>query len=227
MKTLENCIWSPFRGCLLGVMALGLLACQDSGETSPSTVVGPADPSSIISIEEEREPLPELREESSTPSEDVTDAPEEEQDTWSEEDAVEGEEGELRRKMPPNRRRRGRQREAEKIRPIRKKRKTPLNLRRKRTLWSRNLSRNPTTRRVTLHRLNRTEYNNTVQALFGTEQTPAENFPADDQGYGFDNIADVLSISPLHFELYELAARGLIDEACIFPWWSRHLLLRG
>ena len=70
---------------------------------------------------------------------------------------------------------------------------------------------------ITLHRLNRTEYDKSVQALLGTTQEPAVNFPADDQGYGFDNIADVLSLSPLHFELYELAARSLIDEALDVP----------
>ncbi len=66
--------------------------------------------------------------------------------------------------------------------------------------------------RVTVHRLNRAEYNNTVRDLFLTSQTPADDFPFDDFGYGFDNIADVLSISPLHVELYELAADSLLDE---------------
>ena len=66
--------------------------------------------------------------------------------------------------------------------------------------------------RVTIHRLNRAEYDNTVRDLFLTSQTPAEDFPFDDFGYGFDNIADVLSISPLHVELYELAADSLLDE---------------
>jgi len=67
--------------------------------------------------------------------------------------------------------------------------------------------------RVTLHRLNRAEYNNTVRDLLGTTQTPADDFPADDFGYGFDNVADVLSLSPTHIELYERAAEMLIDEA--------------
>ena len=67
--------------------------------------------------------------------------------------------------------------------------------------------------RVTLHRLNRVEYNNTVRDLLGTSQTPADDFPPDDRGYGFDNIADVLSISPLHLEMYQAAAESLIDEA--------------
>ena len=71
--------------------------------------------------------------------------------------------------------------------------------------------------RVTSHRLNRNEYNNTVRDLLGTSQTPADAFPADDFGLGFDNIADVLSTSPLQAELYERAADGLIAEAMAIP----------
>src|SRR5688572_14193345 len=67
--------------------------------------------------------------------------------------------------------------------------------------------------RVTLHRLNRVEYNNTVRDLLGTSLTPADEFPADDHSYGFDNIADVLTISPLQLELYERAAEMLADDA--------------
>jgi hypothetical protein len=67
--------------------------------------------------------------------------------------------------------------------------------------------------RVTIHRLNRSEYNNTVRDLFGTRRRPADEFPQDDRGFGFDNIADVLSVSPLHLELYDRAAEALVDEA--------------
>ncbi len=67
--------------------------------------------------------------------------------------------------------------------------------------------------RVTLHRLNTTEYNNTVRDLLWTEQTPADDFAADDVSLGFDNIADVLTLSPLQAELYERAAESLIEEA--------------
>lgn len=66
--------------------------------------------------------------------------------------------------------------------------------------------------RTTLRRLNRAEYNNSVRDVFGIEAQPANQFPADDAGYGFDNIADVLSISPLHFEKYLAAAREVADE---------------
>lgn len=64
-----------------------------------------------------------------------------------------------------------------------------------------------------LHRLNRTEYNNTVRDLFLTDLRPADDFPADDFGFGYDNIASVLSLSPLHLEMYERAADQLIDDA--------------
>ena len=68
-----------------------------------------------------------------------------------------------------------------------------------------------------LHRLNRTEYNNTVRDLFGTEQRPAADFPSDDFGFGFDHISAVLSLSPLHIELYERAADQLLVEAFAEP----------
>jgi hypothetical protein len=67
--------------------------------------------------------------------------------------------------------------------------------------------------RVTLHRLNRVEYTNTVHDLLGTTLRPADDFPADDRGYGYDNIADVLSLSPVQIEMYFNAATALIDEA--------------
>ena len=63
-----------------------------------------------------------------------------------------------------------------------------------------------------MHRLNRTEYRNTVRDLLGTVIDPAESFPADDVSLGFDNIAQVLSVSPLQFELYEQAAADLAVE---------------
>jgi hypothetical protein len=63
-----------------------------------------------------------------------------------------------------------------------------------------------------MHRLNRTEYRNTTRDLLGTALDPAANFPADDVSFGFDNIAQVLTVSPLQFELYEQAAQELADE---------------
>jgi len=70
--------------------------------------------------------------------------------------------------------------------------------------------------RVTLRRLNRVEYNNTIRDLLGVAFHPADDFPADDAGYGFDNIGDVLSLSPLLLEKY-LTAAGKILEAANFP----------
>jgi hypothetical protein len=67
--------------------------------------------------------------------------------------------------------------------------------------------------RVTVHRLNRVEYANTIRDLLGTTTPVWEDFPTDDRGYGFDNIADVLSLSPLHLELYQRAAETLAAEA--------------
>ena len=58
-----------------------------------------------------------------------------------------------------------------------------------------NLPRDPG--RVTIRRLNRTEYNNTIRDLVGVDFKPAKDFPSDDVGEGFDNIGDVLSLSPL------------------------------
>jgi hypothetical protein len=61
--------------------------------------------------------------------------------------------------------------------------------------------------------LNRVEYNNTVRDLLGTSLTPADDFPADDHSFGFDNIADALNLSPVQFELYERAAEALTEDA--------------
>jgi hypothetical protein len=67
--------------------------------------------------------------------------------------------------------------------------------------------------RVTLHRLNRAEYDNTLRDLLGTQQSPARDFPIDDRGSGFDNMADVLTLSPLHLSVYHAAARDVVNEA--------------
>ncbi len=71
--------------------------------------------------------------------------------------------------------------------------------------------------RVTIHRLNRTEYNNTVRDLVGIDFQPAADFPADDVGNGFDNIADVLSLPPLLMEKYLAAAEQIVDRAMSAP----------
>ncbi len=77
------------------------------------------------------------------------------------------------------------------------------------------LHRTTQARRVTARRLNRAEYNNTVRDLLGIDGRPADAFPVDDSGYGFDNIADVLSISPLLMEKY-IAAAGKLARAAVW-----------
>lgn len=69
--------------------------------------------------------------------------------------------------------------------------------------------------RVTIRRLNRAEYNNTVRDLVGIDFQPASDFPADDVGYGFDNIGDVLSLPPMLLEKYLAAAERIMDRALI------------
>ena len=69
--------------------------------------------------------------------------------------------------------------------------------------------------RVTIRRLNRNEYNNTIRDLVGIDFKPAANFPADDIGYGFDNIGDVLTMSPLLLERYLAAAETILDKAIV------------
>ncbi len=60
--------------------------------------------------------------------------------------------------------------------------------------------------RITVRRLNRNEYNNTVRDLLGADFNATEDFPPDEIGNGFDNIGDVLTVSPLLTERYLDAA---------------------
>ena len=69
--------------------------------------------------------------------------------------------------------------------------------------------------RVTLRRLNRAEYNNTIRDLCGVDFSPADDFPSDDVGYGFDNIGDVLSMQPVLLEKYLTAAEKVLDTAIV------------
>lgn len=69
--------------------------------------------------------------------------------------------------------------------------------------------------RVTVRRLNRVEYKNTVRDLLGVDFNPTENFPADDVGHGFDNIGDVLSMSPLLMERYLEAAEAIVSRVIV------------
>jgi hypothetical protein len=60
---------------------------------------------------------------------------------------------------------------------------------------------------ATLHRLNRTEYANSVRDLLALEVDPSALLPPDDESYGFDNNADVLGVSPVLLERYVSASR--------------------
>lgn len=69
--------------------------------------------------------------------------------------------------------------------------------------------------RITIRRLNRAEYNNTIRDLVGVDFKPAADFPSDDVGNGFDNQGDVLSLPPLLMEKYLDAAEQITDKAII------------
>jgi hypothetical protein len=72
---------------------------------------------------------------------------------------------------------------------------------------------NPDPGVVTVRRLNRVEYRNTIRDLLGVKFDTSGEFPADDTGYGFDNIGDVLTISPLLLEKYLAAAESIVQQA--------------
>jgi hypothetical protein len=74
-------------------------------------------------------------------------------------------------------------------------------------------ARNPDPGRVTLRRLNRVEYGNTIHDLMGIDFNAGAEFPPDDTGYGFDNIGDVLTVSPMLLEKYLAAAETIVTEA--------------
>ncbi|SFI92948.1 DUF1592 domain-containing protein [Planctomicrobium piriforme] len=69
----------------------------------------------------------------------------------------------------------------------------------------------------TLRRLNRTEYDNSVLDLTGLDLKLGENFPPDPSGFGFDNIGDVLTLSPVQVEQYHTAARTIVRELIDSP----------
>src|SRR5262245_4090365 len=69
--------------------------------------------------------------------------------------------------------------------------------------------------RVTIRRLNRVEFENSVRDLFDTPLDVASHLPPDEVGYGFDNMGDVLSTSPLLLEKYLDAAERV--AAAVLP----------
>ncbi len=84
---------------------------------------------------------------------------------------------------------------------------------------------NPDPGRVTIRRMNREEYRYTVKDLLNVDFPAYDILPADDTGYGFDTIGDVLSISPLLMEKYLEAAEVVVakgvptNEPEIVEWW--------
>lgn len=72
---------------------------------------------------------------------------------------------------------------------------------------------NPDPGHVTIRRLNRSEYHNTVRDLLGVDFDTQAAFPPDDTGYGFDTIGDVLTLSPMLLEKYMDAAEKIVSEA--------------
>ncbi len=69
--------------------------------------------------------------------------------------------------------------------------------------------------RLTVRRLNRVEYRNTIRELMGVDFDTSKEFPADDTGHGFDTIADVLTISPMLMERYLDAAQTIVSRAVV------------
>jgi len=87
---------------------------------------------------------------------------------------------------------------------------------------------NPDPGRVTVRRLNRIEYRNTVRDLTGHDIRVEEELPPDDTGYGFDNIGDVLSTSPLLLEKYmQLAEQVAASAVPRQPWIVAETAISG
>ena len=71
----------------------------------------------------------------------------------------------------------------------------------------------PNPGRAIVHRLNRAEYANAIRDLFDLKIDPKAMLPADDSGFGFDNVGDVLSVSPGLLERYIIAGRKIVRQA--------------
>ena len=67
--------------------------------------------------------------------------------------------------------------------------------------------------RVVAKRLNRNEYRNTIRDLLAVDFSTDKDFPVDDSGYGFDNIGEILTVSPLLMEKYLNAAEVISSRA--------------
>ncbi|WP_435894389.1 DUF1592 domain-containing protein [Oceaniferula spumae] len=84
---------------------------------------------------------------------------------------------------------------------------------------------------VVMRRMNRIEYQNTIDDLLGIDTDLISLLPPDDSGYGFDNNGSALSISPAHIEKYLQAAEKALDKAIVvgpmkpyrIPITNRHI----
>ncbi len=84
-------------------------------------------------------------------------------------------------------------------------------------LYTAACSLDPRPGKVTVRRLNRAEYDNTVSDLFGLPLSVSQDFPSDEVGAGFDNNGDVLSIPPMLFEKYITAAEQISQQVIFDP----------
>ncbi|HEV2211325.1 MAG TPA: DUF1592 domain-containing protein [Verrucomicrobiae bacterium] len=89
---------------------------------------------------------------------------------------------------------------------------------------------NPNPGRVTLRRLNRVEYRNTIHDLLGVDFDALSEFPPDDTGFGFDNIGQVLTLPPMLLEKYLTAADEImtkVQENWTHPGGHEHFFPRA
>jgi len=82
---------------------------------------------------------------------------------------------------------------------------------------------NPNPGSVRIHRLNRAEYTNAMRDLFGLQVDAAALLPSDDISDGFDNIADVLKVSPSFLDQYIMAARAVVKQAIGTPLTNKEV----
>ncbi len=79
-----------------------------------------------------------------------------------------------------------------------------------------------------VHRLNRAEYRNAIRDLLGLEVDERELLPPDESGYGFDNIADILAVSPVLLDRYMVAAEKIsrlaLGDPSIRPVVEKHTI---
>ncbi len=85
------------------------------------------------------------------------------------------------------------------------------------TMFSATCDLRPQAGKVTARRLNRSEYNHSIRDLFGLDLQPANQFPSDEVGGGFDNNGDVLSLSPMLIEKYLQAAETVSQAVLVDP----------